>query len=87
MRIRQKKKVKGIIIVSIFISTILLSNIYAQLLFNPIINQNTGLNDKNEDFLQFSYDSDLSDYEITGIGTSQEVRAFFGSEDFTPLFF
>ena len=69
MRIRQKKKVKGIIIVSIFISTILLSNIYAQLLFNPIINQNNGLNDKNENFLQFSYDSDISDYEITGIGT------------------
>ena len=80
MLIRQKKKVKNIFIVSIFISTIFLSNIYAQFLFDPIIHQNNGLNEENENSLQFSYDLDLLDYEITGIGTSQEVRAFFSNQ-------
>lgn len=80
MLIRQKKKVKGIFIVSIFISTILLSNIYGQFLFNPKRNQDNGFNNEKEDFLQYSYQSDLSDYEITGIGTFQEVRAFFSNQ-------
>ena len=80
MLIRQKKKVKGIIIVSIFISIILSSSIQAQFLFNPTANQENGFNQETDDLLRYSYKSDLSDHNITGTGTPQEVRVFFSNQ-------
>jgi len=77
MLIRQKKKVKGILIVSIFISIMFLSNLQALFIFNPIVNQEDGAVLEKDDSLQYSYESDLSDRAITGDGTIQEVRAFF----------
>ena len=73
---QRKKNIKGIVLVSIFVLSIILTNIQFHSNFN--INQNNIINTPEDGI--YSSDGYLSDYYITGSGDAQDVR-IFASDD------
>ncbi|MFX0057120.1 MAG: hypothetical protein ACFE85_01875 [Candidatus Hodarchaeota archaeon] len=80
--IRRKREVKRIMLLSIFIISILLTNIQ---IFNSFYWQIDGKDEidtllEKESELQVSSDTYLSDYYITGSGDNQDVRLYVTNE-------